>query len=339
MHWPSWRRRQDEELDEEIRAHLAMAASDRIERGESADEARERAHREFGNVALVKETTRAMWGWTSLERIAQDIRYGVRLMAKGRGFTAVVVLSLALGIGAVSTVFALINAIELRTLPVSSPGELVWLKDPSFSYPIFREVRDRGRMFAGVFAWNLQQLSVGWGNEPEPVSVLMVTGDFHATLGVTPIAGRRLAASDDLEGAPGTVAVLSRTAWQRRFAGDRDGIGRTIVIERTPFTIVGIAPPGFFGVAVGTAPELTIPLTAFPLLREERRDALTMTGFAWLHIMGRLRPGVSRAQAEPAFQAIWHETLETVTPRDETPARRARFLSRATRLMPGATGY
>src|SRR6185295_14298891 len=139
MKRPSWRRRQDDELDEEIRSHLAMAVNDRVERGESIADAS--AH----------------------ERRAQDARYGVRLLVKSHVFTATAVLSLALGIGAVSTVFALINAIELRTLPVARPGELVWLKDPSFSFPIFREVHDRGWMFGGLFAWQLRDLSVRWG--------------------------------------------------------------------------------------------------------------------------------------------------------------------------------
>jgi hypothetical protein len=167
----------------------------------------------------------------------------------------------------------------------------------------------------------------------------MVTGDFYSTLGVTPIVGQPIARADDVEGAPRPVAVLSHAAWRRRFAADRGIVGRTILIERTPFTIVGVAPPGFFGIAVGTAPEITIPLTMFPRLREERRDALQATGMAWLHLMGRLRPGLTREQAEPAFQTLWRQTLETVTPRDETPARRARFLSRSTSLMPGATGF
>jgi predicted permease len=339
MHWPSWRRRQDEELDEEIRAHMAMAVRDRVERGEPVEDAERRVRAEFGNVTLVKETTREMWGWTWLERIVQDARYGARLMARSRAFTAMVVLSLALGIGAVSTVFALINAIELKTLPVSRPGDLVWLKDPSFSFPIFRELRDRGRMFDALFAWHLRDLNVRWAEAPEPVHALLVTGDFYATLGITPIAGRSIAPTDDVAGAPQPVVVLSHAAWVRRFAQDPDVVGRTIVIERTPFTIVGIAPPGFFGVAVGTAPEITIPLTTLPLLRAEARDALSMTGFAWLHIMGRLRPGLSRAQAEPAFQVIWHDTLEVTTSRNETATRRARYLSRATALMPGATGF
>ena len=339
MQWPLWRRRQDEELDEEVRAHMAMAVRDRLERGEAVEDAERRARAEFGNVTLVKETTREMWGWTWLERIVQDVRYGVRLMARSPAFTAMVVLSLALGIGAVSTVFALINAIELKTLPVSRPGDLVWLKDPSFSFPIFRELRDRGRMFDGLFAWNLRELNVRWRDELEPVRVLLVTGDFYGTLGVTPIAGRTIAPTDDVVGAPQPVAVLSHAAWVRRFAEDPAVVGRTIVIERTPFTIVGIAPPGFFGVAVGTAPEITIPLTTLPLLRTGERDALSMTGYAWLHIMGRLRPGLTRAQAEPAFQVIWHDTLDVTTSRNETAARRARYLSRATALMPGATGF
>ena len=133
MRWRFWRNQKDDDLDEEVRAHLAMAANDRIERGESPNDAHDRARREFGNVTLVKEVTREMWSWSWLERLAQDIRYGVRVMAGSRASTAMIVLSLALGIGAVSTVFALINAIELRTLPVSQPGELVYLKDPSFS--------------------------------------------------------------------------------------------------------------------------------------------------------------------------------------------------------------
>jgi hypothetical protein len=196
--------------------------------------------REFGNVTLVKETTREMWGWTWLERIVQDVRYGARLMARSPAFTATVVLSLALGIGAVSTVFALINAIELKTLPVSRPGDLVWLKDPSFSFPIFRELRDRGRMFDGLFAWNLRELNVRWRSEPEPVRVLLVTGDFYDTLGVTTIAGRTIAPTDDVVGAPQPVAVLSHAAWVRRFAGDP-----AVVVDAANLFVVSMEPrPG-----------------------------------------------------------------------------------------------
>ena len=332
-----WRR--DQALDEEIRSHLAMAANDRIERGEPPAVADERARREFGNVTLVKEVTREMWGWSWLERVAQDVGYGVRVMAGARRVTAMIVLSLALGIGAVSTVFALINAIELRTLPVSRPGELVYLKDPSFSFPIFRELRDRDQMFDGLFAWELRDLAVRWRDEPEPVRGMVVSGDFYRTLGVTPMAGRGIEPADDVAGAPRPVAVLSDTAWARRFDRDPAVIGRTIVIEQTAFAIVGVTPPGFFGVAVGSDPEVTIPLTMVPRLKAADGNALSQAGRSWLHIMGRLRPGLSRTQAEPAFQAIWRETLATVTPLDETPARRQRYLSRATALMPGATGF
>ena len=337
MKCPLWRRRQDEELDEEIRAHMKMAVQDLVDRGMSIDEAKSRAHREFGNVALVKETTRQMWGWLWLERIAQDLRYALRLMARSRAVTAMVVLSLAVGIGAASTVFALIDAIELKPLPVSNPDGLVWLKDPSFSFPIFRELRARGWMFDGLFAWNARLLNVRWAEEPEPVHTLIVTGEFYRTLGITPIAGRTIVPADDVIGAPRLVAVLSHAAWRQRFAGDPAIVGKTIVIERMPFTIVGVTPPGFFGVAVGGAPELTIPLTTLPLLRDEDRDVLTRGAQAWLHIMGRLRTDISRQEAEAAFQVIWHDTLDVTTPRDSS--RREYFLSRATALMPGATGF
>src|SRR5881628_648056 len=121
-----WRRRRDADLDEEIQGHLRRAIRDRMERGETPEQAERAAQREFGNVGLVKEITREMWGWGSFDRIAQDTRYGLRLLRKNPGFTAVAVLSLAIGIGALTTVFALINAVELKPLPVSAPGELVW---------------------------------------------------------------------------------------------------------------------------------------------------------------------------------------------------------------------
>jgi predicted permease len=339
MAWYSWRSRKDEELDEELRSHFAMAVNDRIERGESPAEAQAQVRREFGNVTLVKEITRDMWGWGWLERLAQDVRYGLRVMAASPAVTAMIVLSLALGIGAVSTVFALINAIELRTLPVSRPGELVYLQHPSFSFPIFRELREHGQMFDSLFAWQLRQLTVRWNDESERVSGLAVTGDFYRSLGVTPMAGRPIEPGDDVVGGPRPVAVLSHAAWTRRFDRAPDIVGRTIVIEQTGFTIVGVTPPGFFGVAVGTAPEITIPLSMVPQLRPEERDVLSQTGRAWLHIMGRLRPGLSRTQAEPAFQAIWRQALEEVTSPDEPPARRQRYLSRKTALVPGATGH
>jgi predicted permease len=333
------KRRRDDELDEELRSHLAMAANDRIERGESPEEAHQQVRREFGNITLVKEITREMWGWRWLERLAQDVHYGVGVMAGSRGVTAMIVLSLALGIGAVSAVLVLINAIELRTLPVARPGELVYLQYPSFSFPIFRELRDRGRIFDSLFAWELRELTVRWDDEPERVRGLVVSGDFYRTLGVTAMAGRTLEAADDEVGAPRPVATLSHAAWTRRFDRRPDVVGQSIVIEQTAFTIVGVTPPGFFGVAVGSAPEITIPLAMVPRLRPEDRQTLSQSGRAWLHIMGRLRPGLSRAQAEPGFQTIWRETLQTVTPADETPARRQRYLSRETHLIPGATGY
>jgi len=339
VRFPLWRRRQDDDLDEEIRRHLEMAARDRVERGERSDQAASAARREFGNIGMIKEVTREMWGWGTVDRLLQDTRFGLRLLRKNPAFTAAAVLSLAIGIGALTTVFAIINAVELKPLPVRAPGDLVYMKHPSFSYPIFREVQARGQMFDGVFAWQMRDLNVRWSDDTESVPTLLASGGFYSTLGVRPQLGRGFVPEDDVAGAARPVVVLSHATWLRRFGGDPGAVGRTITIENVPFTIIGVEPPEFFGVAVGAAPEITIPVTMFAQLRAEMRDALRQTSRSWLHIMGRLRPGWSRTQADAAFQVIWPQALAATASPTLSPARRARYLARDTALMPGATGF
>src|SRR4029453_611150 len=186
------------------------------------------------------------------------------------------------------------------------------------------------------FAWNLDRLNVQWTTEPEPADVLMATGDFYSTLGVRAVAGRTFDAADDRRGGgrEGMVAVISYPCWQRRFAGDPSVIGRTVRLDQTAFTIVGVTPPGFFGVAAGLAPEITIPLTTM-----QNADSLQRPSSAWLHLMGRLRDGLSVEQANLAFQTILPAVLEVTTVPGAPADRRAKYLGRKVTLASGRTGF
>ena len=274
----------------------------------------------------------------TFDEIRRDLHFAWRLFLRNRALGLAAVLALSCGIGAAATVFTLVNALVLRPLPVAAPGELVVLGEGEFSFSLYREVRDRSGMFADLFAWHLRPLRVAWTAEPELSSSLLVTTAFHDTLGVRPAVGRLLTEADATAGAAAdAVAVISHTAWQRRFNGDPAVVGRALRIEGQPFTIVGVTPPGFFGVAVGTSPEVTIPLTMLPRLRAEDRGLLD-AGRSWLRVMGRTRPGMSLAQADAAFQTIWPHVLQATTGEEGSPERRAYFLSRQASLTSGATG-
>jgi putative ABC transport system permease protein len=275
-----------------------------------------------------------------MDRALRDLRFALRQFRRAPGLTFAAVLALACGVGAVTTVFTLLNALVLRPLPVSSPGDLVWLRDPSFSYPLFEQIRDRAHMLRGVFAWNSTTLHVEWTREPEPTPMVLVSGAFHETLGIQPAAGRLLSQADvgSTAAEAQAVAVLSYAAWQRRFDGDAAAIGRTIRIEGQPFIVIGVTPPEFFGVAVGMSPDVTIPVTMLPRLRSDELDALVSANSMWLHIMGRLRPGLSIERADAAFQPVWIAALAATASPEWRASRRARYLKFTSGLEPGASG-
>ena len=351
---PFWRRRRDDDLDEEIQTHLRMAARERADRGQPLDDAVHAARHEFGNVGLVKEATREMWGWTSVERLAQDVRYGLRLMRRSPGFTIVAVLSLALGIGANTAIFSLINVVRLKPLPVSQPDRLVFFtmvsprnSDATFSYPAYEEYRGLTDTFAGVIASaGMAQMRMtvteGASVEADPVRTEKVSGNFFSVLGVNAAAGRMLADADDRAGEP--VAVISHGLWQRRFGLDRSVVGRRVVLDTAPFTIVGVAPAGFFGCEVGRRPDVWIPFRADPRFgpaNAQTRDR----GWTWLRLMGRLQRGVTVAQARAAADAPFQQEqaarLErrTANGRPPTPAERTGILASRIELYSGRSGW
>src|SRR5256714_2371787 len=279
----SWKRR-NQELDEEIEAHLAMAIRDRIERGQEPEAAERAARRELGNRALIQEKTREVWGWTSLERLWQDARYAVRGMRRSPGFTAVAVLSLALGIGANTAIFSLIDALMLRWLPVPEPQALLQVKISgpvdSLSYPIIGLMAEQKEIISGVAGFSGWKFNVGSQGSMSKVSGAIVTGGYYETLGLKPIAGRLLTHEDDQPGAP-LVTVISYGYWTRQFGGDPGAVGQTIRLNGIPVTIAGISPRGFTGANVGAIADVTMTAATLPRLNPEAA-ALLGAGNFWL---------------------------------------------------------
>ena len=309
--------RRDDELDQELRAHLAMARQDRIERGESPEFAESAAQREFGNTTLVKEVTREMWGWNSLEKLVQDLRYGLRTMRRSPGFTAVAVLSLALGIGANTAIFSLINVLMLRSLPVKDPERLVELltrrgkgHGNAFSWQTYQYLRDHNRTLSELMASHRDRLYTrAQGLEGEKIEGQYCTGNYFSMLGIRPVLGRLIGPEDDLMGSPARVAVVSWNYWNNRLSRDPGVLGKTITIESVPVTIIGVTPPEFFGLQVGSSEDIFVPLALEPVIR--RKSYTSDAGYKWLQLMGRTRPGVSRQQVHAEMNILFRQTLET----------------------------
>jgi predicted permease len=334
------------DLDQDIRDHLARETQDNIDRGMSPEEAHYAALRKFGNVARVQEDTREVWSVVWLERLLQDVRYGLRMLRLSPGFTIVVVLTLALGIGANTAIFSLINAVMLRSLPVENPKQLVVLRwaarnspnvhgymssndcpsnlgrdtaNPSgcsFSEPMFREIAQAGA-FSGVAAFaNSGRLDLTGNGPASVINGQIVSGDFFRTMGVQAAAGRVLESTDDSPAAA-PVAVLNYGYWQSAFGGSRDVIGRTIELNSVPFTIVGVAESRFTGITPGSDYDVWLPLSDAQSITDPQRwqDRQGDPSSWWLTIVGRLKEGASLAQTQAALTVLFsNEMLHGTVP-------------------------
>jgi putative ABC transport system permease protein len=336
------RRRRDQDLDEEIQAHLDMALRDRLERGEVPEIAARAALRELGNRTVIKEVTRDVWGWQPLENAWRDIRYALRMMRRSPGFTAVAVLSLALGIGANTAVFSLINTLMLRQLPVRDPEQLVELlsrfpgepRINGFPWTHYEHFRDQNHVFSDLIGVTLSRFQVsGKGFDTEAVDGEYVVGNFFPALGVTPAIGRLIGPQDDrLDAGDAAVAVVSWAYWQSRFNLDTAIIGRPIVVDGVPATVIGVTPPGFFGLQVGVHPDLWVPTAMEPLIHRPSRRA---DGTLGLKLMGRLKPGTSIEQARAEMRVLNLWRVE-----DLAKTRNASFLRQfEMEVAPAAAGF
>jgi len=249
----------------------------------------------------------------------QDLRYGLRLFFKSPGFTAVAVLSLALGIGANTAIFSLMDKVILRPLPVAEPERLVTVftqrprgLNSGFSYPVYTDYRDHNQVFSGMLAFSPTAFSLNDGKQTERVNGVLVSGNYFSVLGVSPALGRAFLPEEDKT--PGThpVVVLSYGLWQRRFGADPTLIGKTISLNGLGYTVVGVAPAEFTGLMRGSAPALYVPMMMQPQVQPaSERETLTSRTVNWLFMMGRLRPGVSREPANAAMAALANRLAET----------------------------
>jgi len=265
------------------------------------------------------------------DEMFQDLRFSVRMLLKNKSFTAVAVLSLALGIGANTAIFQLLDAVRLRTLPVRAPQELAevrksdmrgWrggiARSPSLTNPIWEQIRDRQEAFSGIFAWGTDNVNLTPGGEVRSARMLYVSGDFFNTLGTQPALGRVFKITDDERGCGEAGLIISHEFWQREFGGDSNVIGRMLTLSDHPFPIIGVTPANFFGMEVGKSFDLALPICAIPLVRGNS-NFLSGTTW-WLTVTGRLKPGWSLEQAAAHSQAIspgvFEASLPTNYPRD-----------------------
>ena len=355
--WAALRRRQLEtELAEEIRQHIELRTRALVDGGMDPREAAFEARRMFGNPTLIHEDTRDMWTYRWIETLAQDIRFGTRLLRRSPVFTATAVASLAIGIGAAAAVFGLADALWFRMLPVRNPQELVlfrWVAGPdmsfvdmlsgygnqsdtessstSFSRGAFDALRAQLAPQADVFAFaEVDRASTTVDGRAEMLAAQVVSGNYFATLGIAPAAGRLLAPGDDRAGAP-AAAVIGYDYWVQRFGGAADAVGKPVIINGAGFTVVGVLPRGFSGTnQVGERIDLMMPLEWYGALTREAGAA--SPNFWWVLMMARLRPGVTPDALQPAADVALKQTVLAVKP--DVPAETLPRMQ----VEPGARG-
>jgi macrolide transport system ATP-binding/permease protein len=302
------RRQQDDDLDEEIRSHLDMQIEEHVRRGMTPGEARAAALRQFGRIEHMKEDYRDLRSLPFVDSLVRDVRYSLRLLRRAPGFAAIAILTLAVGIGSTTAVFSIVNRALLAPLPIERPEQIVSVNHlgagfPTFSYPHYLDLRDRSRVFAALMAYRFTPLSVRAEGVNERLWGYMVSGNYFEALGVGTAIGRPITTVDDGERGAHPVVVISYRFWQQRFGGDAAAIGRGVLVNGRTYTVVGVAPRGFYGTEVAAAPDLWFPMAM---------QAALELGNSWLDdrrvdnlfIMGRLRPDVTRARAAAELEGV-----------------------------------
>jgi predicted permease len=302
------RRRLDRDLDDEVAFHLAMRERDYRREGAAAAEARDAARRQFGNVTHLKEQCRDMWTFHPLEALLQDVRYAVRTLRRSPGFTAVAVTALAIGIGANTAIFSVIDASRARALPYADAGRLVMLwgnvqrarvERRGTSYPDFSDWRSRARSFEDMAAFDGQLLTLQGNDDPERIPAEFVSAPYFSLLGVQPSRGRTFAADEDDVARPAQVVVLSDGLWKRRFGSDPQIVGRSITLCCAPrsYTVVGVMPPGFKGVQ--DQAELWVPFAMYA-----PADFMASRGSRGFAALAKLKPGIPLDAAQRDLDAV-----------------------------------
>lgn len=315
----------DANLEDEMRLHVELRRQQQIEAGVAPDAARSAARRIFGNEAAIKEKSHMSWGWNWLETLLQDVVYGIRSMLRSPALVVVALLSLALGIGANTAIFSLLDAVMLRSLPVKQPSQLVLLGTGDwngisdgfpitelYSYPFYRQMQKNNAVFSDVAAiFSMENNVHGFvegRDESEPMNVQLVSGTYFPTLGVNPVMGRMLSDEDDNSQGDHPVAVVSYAWWKRGLAQDPSVLSKKLKIGETTYDIVGVAPPEFFGTKVGVAPDIWIPLSMMEQVPPNWQGYTDDFAEA-LYIVGRLKPGVTLDQTTTNVNLVYQQIL------------------------------
>jgi predicted permease len=338
------RRRLEEELDAELRDHVERQVADHVAAGMTEAEARRRANLDLGGFEQTKEHCRDARGTRYLDDLAQDVRYGCRVLRKSPVFTFVAVASLALGIGANTAIFTLVDSLILRSLPVRDPRRLVLLEGGSWTNPIWEQIRGRQHeLFERVGAFSDTRFDLARGGQAEFAEGFFASGGFFEVVGVPAILGRTLSPEDDARngGPGGPVAVISYGFWQRRFGGAADAVGRTLPLNGVPFTIVGVTPPSFFGPTVGRSFDVAVPIGMVDRVQQTGvGSVLDGRSFWWLEILGRLKPEQTVEGATQALRGVQPQIREATLPTDWRPQDVEQYLRQSPfTLVPAASGF
>ncbi|MFL6352229.1 MAG: ADOP family duplicated permease [Bryobacteraceae bacterium] len=337
------------ELEKETRDHLERQASDYRRTGLTEEEARRKARLVFGGMEQVREECREARGTRWVESTLQDLRLALRTLRKSPGFAFTAFVTLALGIGANTAIFSLLDAVRLRSLPVPDPQKLAVIQieggtrfgivdyPNSLSYAVFEQIRDHQGGFSGIFAWSADTLELGKGASRHPTKGLWVSGGIFSTLGITPVEGRLFTAEDDRAGCGIPGAVISYGFWQREFGGRDSVIRSKLFIQDRPTEIIGVTPPGFDGLEVGKAFNIALPLCSLPSY-SPKDDALHRTDYSFLTVMGRLRSGWTLAQAKDQLASISPAIFQATLPAGYEASSHNDYLKFRLAAYPAANG-
>jgi predicted permease len=346
------RRHHYDDISAEIREHLDEKVDELVAAGMPRAEAIAAARRQFGNVTLIEQRTREIWQWSWLDNLFTDIRYALRTLRKSPGFTAVAILTLALGIGANTAVFSLADQVLLRLLPVSHPEQLVVLSSPGpnpgnttsdggqtpFSYPMYKDLRDSTAGIVGLLARFPIPLNVASQSQSGLADGELVSGNYFQVLGVEPALGRIFTADDETAPGANPVAVVSYAYWSRQFGANPAILNSPITVNGTSLTVVGVSRAGFTGIQLGETPDVFIPITMKPQMTpnwgglEDRKTR-------WIAILGRLKPGFDARSAQVALQPAYHAVLQSDALISGLPARTSKlYVAKKIFLDPGAHG-
>jgi predicted permease len=345
----------ESDLDRELKYHIDRRVSELRLSGLPEPDARRQATVELGGVTQIREEVRDVWLTRWLRDFAYDLRFSARSFLRSPSFTATAVLSLALGIGATTAIYSLLDQVVLHALPVQEPERLVlidWIGDGAsvnafgsynlMPYPICRDLQQQGQFFEGVLCRAATSVNLSTGGDARPAAAELVSGTYFSVLGVSPARGRLFTNDDDQTPGAKPVVVLSYDFWKTQLDGDPGVVGRKVLINKHPMTVVGVAAPGFHGIDVGEVPLLWIPAAMSAQAIPRFSDMLNRRTF-WMQVLGRLRPDVSLAQAQVGLQPWFKAILDEDTRRSGFPnitaERRQRYFASTLELTPAPQGH